>query len=55
MDAHMVVGRRGSPHFVDNRLTDDGEDISLTLRPPFNLQEDFWYSVLLDAESAPVT
>jgi hypothetical protein len=24
------------PHFLDNRLTDGGEVVSLTLRPPFN-------------------
>jgi hypothetical protein len=23
------------PHFIDNRLTDDGEVVSLTRRPPF--------------------
>jgi hypothetical protein len=33
--AHKVVTRRGSPHFLDNRLTDGGEVVNLTPRPPF--------------------
>jgi hypothetical protein len=41
------------PHFVDNRLSDDGEVISLTRRPPFTPQEDSWYSFELEAESTP--
>jgi hypothetical protein len=45
--------RRGSKHFLDNRLTDGGEVISLVRRPPFTPQEDFWYSFLLEAESTP--
>jgi hypothetical protein len=28
------------PHFLDSRLTDDGEFVNLTRRPPFTLQED---------------
>jgi hypothetical protein len=32
------------PHFLDNRLTDGGEVISPTRRPPFSPQEDSWYS-----------
>jgi hypothetical protein len=24
------------PHFLDNRLTDDSEDVSLKCHPPFN-------------------
>jgi hypothetical protein len=39
------------PHFPDNRLTDGGEVVSLTRRPPFTPQEDSWYSFLLEAES----
>jgi hypothetical protein len=35
------------PHFLDSRLTDGGEVVSLTLRPPFNPR----YSFLLEAES----
>jgi hypothetical protein len=35
------------PHFLDNRLTDDGEVVSLTRRPHFTPQEDSWYSFLL--------
>jgi hypothetical protein len=42
------------PYFLDNRLKDGGEFVSLTLRPDaFNPQEDSWYSVRLEAESAP--
>jgi hypothetical protein len=33
-------------HFLDNRLTDGGEDSSLTRRPPFTPQEDSWYSLV---------
>jgi hypothetical protein len=40
-------------HFLDSRLTDDGEIDSLTRRPPFTPQEDSWYSFLLEAESNP--
>jgi hypothetical protein len=36
-------------HFLDNRLTDSGEVVSLTRRPPFIPQEDSWYSFLLQA------
>jgi hypothetical protein len=45
MEAHMVVRRKGS----HNRLTDGGEVVSLTHRQPFTLQEDSWYSFLLEA------
>jgi hypothetical protein len=41
------------PHFLDNRLTDGGEVIGPTRRPPFTPQEDSWYSFLLEAESTP--
>jgi hypothetical protein len=41
------------PHFLDNRLTDGGKDVSLARRPSFTPQEDSWYSVLLEAESTP--
>jgi hypothetical protein len=42
------------PYFLDNRLTDGGEDVSLTHRlvtlyPP----GDSWYSLLFEAKSAP--
>jgi hypothetical protein len=38
---------------LDNRLTDGGEVVSLTRRPPLYPQEDSWYSFLLEAESTP--
>jgi hypothetical protein len=38
------------PHFLDNRLTDGAEVISITRRPHFT-QEDTWYSFMLEAES----
>jgi hypothetical protein len=38
------------PHFVDNRLTDGGEVVSLTCQLPFTPQEDSWCSFLLEAE-----
>jgi hypothetical protein len=41
------------PHYLDNRLTDDGKVFSLTHRPPFTPQENSWYSFLLEAESTP--
>jgi hypothetical protein len=56
-----VTGRGGPqgfetsrlPHFLDNRLTDGGEVISLTCPPPFTPQKDSWYSFLLEVESNP--
>jgi hypothetical protein len=56
-----VTGREGHegcvtlrlPHFLDNRLADGGEVVSLTRRPAvLYLQEHSWSSFLLDAESA---
>jgi hypothetical protein len=40
-------------HFLDNRLTDGGEIVSLTRRPSFIPQKDSCYSFLLEAESTP--
>jgi hypothetical protein len=37
------------PHFLHNRLTDGGEVVSRTRRPPFTPR----YSFLLEAESIP--
>jgi hypothetical protein len=61
--AVSVTGREGPqgcetsrlPHFLDSRLTDGGEVVSLTRRPAVLLlpQEDSWYSFLLEAESTP--
>jgi hypothetical protein len=59
--ANPVTGREGPwrcemsrlSHFLDNRLTDNGEVVSLTLRPPFTPKENSWYSFLLEAESTP--
>jgi hypothetical protein len=53
-----VTGRGGPqgcetlklPHFLDNRLTDGGKVVSLTLQPRFTPQEKSWYSFLLEAE-----
>jgi hypothetical protein len=39
------------PNFLDYRLTDGCEVVSLTHRPLFAPQEDSWYSFLLEAES----
>jgi hypothetical protein len=49
----MVVRRRGSTFSLDIRVA-DGEVVNVTRRQPFDLQEDFWYSFLLEAESTPV-
>jgi hypothetical protein len=57
--AGPVTGREGRygcktsrlPHLLDNRLTDGGEVVRLTHRPPFTLQKASWYSFLLEAES----
>jgi hypothetical protein len=38
------------PNFVNNRLTDGGEVVSLTRRPFFTLQEYSWYSFLLEVK-----
>jgi hypothetical protein len=56
-----VTGRGGPyvcetsrpPHFVDSRLTDGSEVVSLTRRLPFIPQKDSWCSFLLEAESNP--
>jgi hypothetical protein len=57
-----VTGRGGPlgcetsrlPYFTDNRLTDGGEDVSLTRRQTaFYPQKDTWYSFLLEAETTP--
>jgi hypothetical protein len=58
----IPVTNRGGPlgcitsrllHFLDNRLTDGGEVVSLTRRSHLYPQEDSWYSFLSEAESAP--
>jgi hypothetical protein len=42
----------GLPHFLDNRLTDGGESVSLTYQPAaLYPQEDPWYPFLLETES----
>jgi hypothetical protein len=41
------------PHFLDNRLTDGDEVVSLMRRSPFTPHENSWYLFLLEAESAP--
>jgi uncharacterized protein YpbB len=43
-----------APTFLDNRLTDGGEVVSLTRRQAaLYAQEDSWYSFLLETESTP--
>jgi hypothetical protein len=37
------------PRFLDNRLMDGGEAVSLRRRPHFTPQEDSWFSFLLEA------
>jgi hypothetical protein len=39
------------PHFLDNRLTDGGEVVSLMLRPNFTPRKIFWYSFVLEIEA----
>jgi hypothetical protein len=41
------------PHFLDNRLTNSCEVVSLMRQPPFTPQEDSWHSFLLEAELTP--
>jgi hypothetical protein len=42
------------PQFVDNRLTDGGEVVSLTRWPAaLYPQKDSWYSFLVEAELIP--
>jgi hypothetical protein len=36
------------PHFLDNRLTDGGDVVSLTRQSRFARQEDPWLSFLLE-------
>jgi hypothetical protein len=56
-----VTGREGPygcetsrlPHFLDKRLTDGGEIVSLMRRPLFTTQEDSCYTFLLKAKSTP--
>jgi hypothetical protein len=55
-----VTGRGGPyvcemsrlPHFLDSRLIDGGEVVSLTRRPATLYPQEYsWYSFLLEAES----
>jgi hypothetical protein len=42
------------PHFLENQLTDGDEIVSLTRQlAALYPQEDFWCSLLLEAESTP--
>jgi hypothetical protein len=40
------------PHFLDNRVTNEGKIVSLTSQQCF-FPGDFWYSFQLQAESIP--
>jgi hypothetical protein len=51
LEAHSVVKTSRLPHFLDSRLADGGEVVSLTRPPPFTSQEDSRNSFLLEAES----
>jgi hypothetical protein len=42
------------PHVLDNRFIDGGEVVRLTRQQRFTSEEDFWYSVLLQAEYNPM-
>jgi hypothetical protein len=48
-----VYERLRLPHLLDSRLTDGGEVVSIMRLPPFTLQENSWYSFLLEAKSTP--
>jgi hypothetical protein len=51
-----AIGLRDVKTFIfslDNWLTDIGEVVSFMRWPPFDPQEDSWYSFLLEAESTP--
>jgi hypothetical protein len=51
--AVLIKGREARLlHFLDYYLV-DGSEISLRHWPPFNPQENSWYSFLLEAELAP--
>jgi hypothetical protein len=53
VEAHRVVTSR-LLHFLDNWLTDGGEDVSLKSRPAtLYPQEDSWYSFLLKDTLTP--
>jgi hypothetical protein len=53
MEAHRVETSR-LPHFLENRLTDGGEVVSLTRRPAALYSQEYsWYSFLLEAELTP--
>jgi hypothetical protein len=54
LEAQWAVETSRLPHFLDNRLTDGGEVVSLTRRPAaLYPQEDSWHQFLLEAESTP--
>jgi hypothetical protein len=51
MKDHSIARLRGS-HFLESRLTEGGDSVSLTHRSPFNPQgKDSLYLFLLEAES----
>jgi hypothetical protein len=53
VEGHKTLRRRGSQHFLHNRLTDGGE-VSLTRQPAaLYPHEDSWYLFLLEAQLTP--
>jgi hypothetical protein len=54
VEAYRVVRHKKIPHFLDSRLTDGSEVVSLICQHAIIYsQEDSWYSFLLEAESTP--
>jgi hypothetical protein len=51
-DVSTLVRANRSQSVDNNRLTDGGNDVSLTRRPLSTPQGDSWYSFMLEAESS---
>jgi hypothetical protein len=50
---NQAAGRQLAIAFLDNRLTDGSDDISLSRRPPVTPRDDVWDSYLSEGESTP--